>query len=1093
MARLRLWIFVVSFMVPAMVSAQFAAEQVTAGNAATDLFGGTDADGGIGDWYLTNGVVEVIIDDVGPQADLVPLLGANTPPRASEAAFTGGSILDLGRAGGDNDQLGQMFTVGGLSTSNFVLYDTISATAGTSSATITASGTLLGFDSGATPVPPGNLPVVTDYTLNGSDPYLTVTSTVTNTHPTNPAAGLGGFIDVFIWVTRGIVPFSPLLNRGFNHTELDLNNIAFSVEFPAYSAGPGNVYPTDGMIDPNTGAVCGEVSYGLLGDELSIDPDGPGGTPATISTVNTLLGVSSNLITAFGNFPSGNLDPGEVLTYTRRLYVGDRNDVASVANDIIPVLAARQGFSTGTVSGDIDATDTANVTASVIVTRTGGAVVPGFAAGAPVTHFRTDSSGSFSGVVLPVGTYDLEFQSVNRGTVTVSGVAVTAGGDTAVSPGPLLGLGTLNVTVLERRSPEPDQTIPAKLTFIGIDGTPNPNFRHDFDALSIPQVGSPQSIRPETFAGGPGQGNFYYLADGTGSIQIPPGKYEIFASRGLEYGVVRRKVRIKEGTTRKRKFKIRRIVDTDDYLSADFHIHSARSFDTSSTLLDRVAAFGGEGVEVMISTEHDFHVDYGPVISALNLGDLMTSIVGNEVTTSTPNPPMFPDAIGHINAWPLTVQPDAPRDGAIEDEFVAPNVLFSRLRNQGVEVIQYNHVRAGVSGLTSIGFFNNFGYDPDLPITSPPNDLLLDDDLLGPGISGVSNPDGIRNIDFDVMEIGNGTGINGYLALRRDWFSLLNQMDLVTVPFIGGTGVSDSHRVTVESAGYFRTYVGRVGDVPSALNVTDFNNNIKAGNMMATTGPYIEFFVEELAGGRAGLGQTLAPSTSDVTLSIRVLAANWIPVDEVRVYANGFLAASFDATTSPKVQPAPNNPRSQSTQRTRRFEAEVPLSLSVDTWFVVEAGPKLTPPPTPPPFVDMIVPGNEPIGFTNPIFVDLAGDGFDPPGLPVMASATGAGEATPRFARVKRLDSSMWARVGQWWDSALASARTWGSAEAHEEQPPLTGKELQAEVERQKNQASDDYFPLYRFSIPPESIDQAIEQLPEPQRSRIREERRNVR
>jgi hypothetical protein len=110
-----------------------------------------------------------------------------------------------------------------------------------------------------------------------------------------------------------------------------------------------------------------------------------------------------------------------------------------------------------------------------------------------------------------------------------------------------------------------------------------------------------------------------------------------------------------------------------------------------------------------------------------------------------------------------------------------------------------------------------------------------------------------------------------------------------------------------------------------------------------------------------------------------------------------------------------------------------------------------------------------------------------------MASVTGAGEETPLFARVERRDLSMWARFGQWWNSALASARNFGSVEAHDEQPPLTGKELQAEVERQKNQASEDYFPLYRFSIPPEAIDQAVEQLPEPQRSRIRGERQKVR
>lgn len=41
----------------ASASAQPVAERVRVANAPTHLFGGTDADGGIDDWYLSNGVV----------------------------------------------------------------------------------------------------------------------------------------------------------------------------------------------------------------------------------------------------------------------------------------------------------------------------------------------------------------------------------------------------------------------------------------------------------------------------------------------------------------------------------------------------------------------------------------------------------------------------------------------------------------------------------------------------------------------------------------------------------------------------------------------------------------------------------------------------------------------------------------------------------------------------------------------------------------------------------------------------------------------------------------------------------------------------
>jgi hypothetical protein len=1071
--------------------AQLVAEQVTAGNVASTLFGGTDADGGIDDWYLSNGVVAAIIDDVGPQADLVPLLGAAAPPKVSEFAFTGGSLLDLGLVGQNNDQLTQIFTVGGLSTSNFILYSSIGASVSGSEAKITVTGNLLGFDTGATPVPSSDLDVVTEFIAAGSDPFLTMVTTVTNNHGSNAAAGLGGFLDAAIWTLRAVVPFSPLANRGFTHPIIDFSNPAAALEFPTYSAGPANVSPADGVIDPTNATTCGEVSYGLLGVEVSVDQDGPGGNAPVVTPTNTLFGISSNLVTAFGSFPAApSLDPGGILRYTRRLYVGNRNDVASAANPMITELASRQAFATGTISGNVDAADAADVAASIIATKTGGAATPGFAANAPASQFRTDATGAFSGIVLPVGTYDLEVRSAERDTVTVSGVVVNASADTAVTIPALSAQGTVNVSVVENVA-GPDPQIPAKFVFKGYKGTADPRFKKDFEALALPIVGDPIDLAPETFGGGNAQRNVAYLGTGTGTLKLSPGKYQVYVSRGPEYTIKRKNVNVKAGKTKTLKFKIRRAVDTAGFISADFHVHSGRSLDSSAPLRDRVVSFAGEGVEVLVSTEHDYNIDYSSTIADLGLGSRMTSMVGNEVTGSVPNEPAFPDSVGHINAWPLSVLPDARRDGSIEDEFVAPNFLFKRLRDQGAQVIQYNHPRAGVSGLTAIGIFNNFGYDPDLPVTSPPNDLLLDQDVLGPGISGVTNPDGIRNIDFDVMEILNGTSISQYVAVRRDWLSLLNQTDGTTVPFIPGTAVSDSHKMVLEDAGYARAYVGGVGDNPSGLDVTAFNSNVNAGNMSGTTGPFIT--VSAASGSNtAGLGQTLVAPGGNVTLTIKVQAANWIPVEEVRIIANGFVTQTFDATTSPAVKPAPGNPLSQGTGAVTRFAAEVPLTASVDTYFIVEAGAKLSPLPTASGIVDTIVPGMVPLGFTNPIFVDLAGDGFDPPGLPVMASATGAGEALPAFARVERRDESWWARVRGWWQGLLASGRSRGTAVAGHDIPPLTGRELKAVIDQQKKTPTPDYFPLYHFRLPDSVVEPALERLPEPERTRIRENRRRA-
>ena len=1072
------------------------AEQVTVANAADRLFGGSDADGGIDDWYLSNGVVQAIIDDVGPQDDLVALLGPAAPPKVSEFAFTGCSLIDLGLAGKNNDHLSQIFTVGGLSTSNFILYDAVSASTTPTSATLTCTGTLLGFATGATPVPPANLRVTTEYTAKGSDPFLTLTTTVVNTHPTNPAAGLGGLLDASVWTLRAQVPFSPLANRGFRHAVLDFSAIFAALELPAFAAAPAIVRPEDGVIDPVSGTAVDENAYGFLGEQVSIDQDGPGGNPPVVAPVNQLFGVSSNLLTALGNVPVGSLQPGGVLRYVRRVYVGGRNDVASVANLMLPELATRQGWQTGTISGDVNAVGQPDVAASAIATRTGGPTIPNLGANVPVTHFRTEASGAFAGVVLPVGTYSVEFRTPERDPVTVTDVAVAAAANTVVSAPAFGEVATLELSTLEKVS-GPDPLVPAKVVIKGRDGTPDPQLRRDLIALVQPTTGDDVDLRADTFGGGPGQGNTVFLADGTATVQLRPGKYYVYASRGPEYSIRRRPLQLKAGGTKKLKLNLRRIVDTTGWIAGDFHIHSARSMDSSAPPRDRVAAFAGEGVEVMVSTDHDFHLDYAPVIAAMGLGSLVTSIVGNEMTGSVPNPPAFPDSIGHINAWPLPVLPNARRDGAIEDEFVAPNFVFKRLRDQGADVVQYNHPRAGVSGITSIGFFNNFGYDPELPITAAPNDVLLDDDVLGPGMSGVANPDGTRNIDFDVMEIANGTDVPAYLAVRRDWFSLLNQTDFSTVPFIGGTGTSDTHRVTLESAGYARTYVGGAGDAPGSLSASTFDASVKAGNMVGTTGPFITFSAE--SGGSAGLGQTLVPTSPTVKLRIKVQASNWIPVEEVRVIANGFTTLTFDASTTPAVKPGPTSAWSQSPKRVIRFAATVPVTVAQDTYFVVEAGAKLSSLPSPSGLANDLVPGLVPFAFTNPIFVDIAGDGFDPPGLPVMAQAAPAeGDVIPAFACVERADRPWYARLAERLrGGALDMLAAWvAGSEAHacgkRQTEALTGRDLARQVERDKAEPSEEYFPLHRFTIPPSAVDEAVRALPAPDRERVERERRRM-
>jgi hypothetical protein len=625
-----------------------------------------------------------------------------------------------------------------------------------------------------------------------------------------------------------------------------------------------------------------------------------------------------------------------------------------------------------------------------------------------VTHIRTDAAGVFSGVVLPRGVYELVVSAPERDDVTLRGVTVDTGVNTVSIPA-MSSRGFIQFTVREKILGR--LLMPAKLVFKGAGGgTVDPRFRKDLSAT----LGG-DDIEPETFGGtqrgidgdARGQGNVVYTATGAGTIAIRPGTYDVYATRGPQYGLDRRRVVVASGRTASVKFRLKRVVRTADAIAADFHVHSGRSFDASAPLEDRVVSFAGEGVEVMISTDHDKQVDYGPVIQDLGLGLRLTAIPGLEVTGTVPNPPAFPSSIGHLNAWPLPLDKDARRDGAIDDEYVAPNWVYSRLRARAGDdvVVQYNHPRAVFSGITTIGFFSAIGcnrcstaidttcaadtdcpgpdgectcvgYQPDRPLTMRPNDILLDTGVRGPGTT--PNPMGLRNLDFDVMEVANGANVDSYAAylqVRGDWFSLLGQGVLKP-----GTGVSDSHRITVEHAGWSRTYVLGAGDQPATLDVAAFNRSVKAGRMVVSAGPWIQATVRG-RDGTAGPGETAVSSTGQLRLKVDVRSPAWIPVDEVRVVTirsfgpDGIETRTYDRTTRPRVKPVPKNFRSSG--GTSRFRAAITVEHSSDYLIIVEAGPKLSAgTPASPEIVNLVEPGVVPLAFTNPILVDVGGDGF---------------------------------------------------------------------------------------------------------------------
>ena len=61
-------------------------------------------------------------------------------------------------------------------------------------------------------------------------------------------------------------------------------------------------------------------------------------------------------------------------------------------------------------------------------------------------------------------------------------------------------------------------------------------------------------------------------------------------------------------------FTLIRSVNTDGWISADFHVHSAPSHDSGVSLKKRVITMVSEGVEYFTGTDHDYVTDFDPEI-----------------------------------------------------------------------------------------------------------------------------------------------------------------------------------------------------------------------------------------------------------------------------------------------------------------------------------------------------------------------------------------------------------------------------------------------------------------------------------------------
>lgn len=399
-----------------------------------------------------------------------------------------------------------------------------------------------------------------------------------------------------------------------------------------------------------------------------------------------------------------------------------------------------------------------------------------------------------------------------------------------------------------------DRPMPARLIVKGIGTTPDPIFGPDFSA-----------------AGGH---NEIHSGTGTGSVELPRGKYEVLITRGPEFSLVKRSVTIRAGEGVVLPAILVHEVDPHGWIAGDFHLHAAPSIDSEVTLEDRIASLLAGGVDFAVATDHNHVTDYEPFVRAAVAEDRLGVGIGVEITTKD---------WGHFNAYPVPKNSKAPPFAGI-----APKEIFAFVREKlPGAVLQVNH-----PWMAGYGYFRRAALNE------------ATGDVWRKGFS----------FDFDTLEIVNGFELSNPDALDQNlsrWFKLLNLGRHYTA-----VGNSDSHKVSRQWAGYPRTYVNVEHDEPGTALMTEIASALRAGRTVVSMGPFVDVKVNGV--GPGGLARA---DGETINVSVTVTAADWIDVASADIIVDGVISEVLLA------RPAE--------QGNVRIDQTVELRVEADAWLVV--------------------------------------------------------------------------------------------------------------------------------------------------------------
>ncbi len=893
---------------------------------------------------------------------------------------TGGGVLDLLTADGDDDSLRHIVQATGVLPEEAAYYTDLRIIEEDGLVAVQVSGHLDSRE---------NMRIYTRYELRPCDAGLRVRTELINEEP-DPSSVL--LADGHYNGNRQLLPFSPGVGRGYDQPSFGLSTLGDAVLPAPFVAFGAHSDPASSYAQVSCTA---EMLNGFRSTEVALDGDG------------TSL-----------------LMPRDWRVFERLWLVGDGASVGAAADLAFEARRQLWGEEWATLTGQLTSTDPnpvwgSDLRAAVLVSE--GTAAMDRAERTPWNHTLPEADGTFS-MRVPAGrdyVIEVEAFGVAVATLDVSvGADETSAGDISVPP---IGRMTLNGSVDGVEDHLQAIILPADdATEEAVTGGLFGQMHDCGPLLGHPHGGSPGCNR--------------VLIDGPTSIQMLPGTYDVFAIAGPFSTIAAQRGVVVEGGGEPAVVELHIETITDlqpaGTLTGDFHVHGGASFDSNMPHYDRMRAILASRLEVVATTEHDSAWDFADARAALDADERLALMVGTENTGHIlfkllPESE-FPKVVGHWNVWPIEFDDEGPYNGAYWDEKAEPGLLMTRALESGWDpdegVAQLNHPIGRSQFARDLAWGSTIGVNLTQPLPSVFEDTEVSLFFRTPPGAQFSNA------DYDTQEVMNGTNNGNFLVYRAFWHYLLDQGILRS-----GTANSDSHSLLENVVGLPLTLVWTDSTVAD-FDVAEFNGALKDGQAIGTTGPVIELTTTDSAGGTRGPSLEAFTPGAGATLDIRVQAAPWVPVPEVRIYVNGVL----ERTITDELADQPADPFAAGPLE--RLSMSIPLddvlAAGDDGWISVEAGWPLEPnadldcdgipdtgdnnrdgtidwrdveanaeleeapddecledtgpltDPEPPAERDgslylfqAVAPEGYPLAFTNPLIVDRDGDGFDAPGV----------------------------------------------------------------------------------------------------------------